>query len=276
MAVEAAGGFPSRAWGDARGGAGGFRGHAASGSRQWGAAAGAHEGDVAAGATTPSSQAVAAAAVAAVSPSAHLASFARERVTFLSVCDGWVVAQTASGLAVAFPMALPPDAPLAALLQPHHRPQRRHPAADDAQPRHAEPAALAAPPPRAAAWPVIHLNLRPGHVVHCTYLNPRSRPGPTLITCVSDETFHLRCFATPLCALRGGQAVVEAVTTPVFTEDAFRHPGFVEANSVNNTALTYGCAAGAANEDGMRYRVWELDGYTPVVTVPDAGVVDVK
>ena len=239
-----------------------------------------------------SSAAVASSATASSPPPpAHLATFSRERITFLSVCDGWVVAQTASGLAAAFPMALPPSAPLAVQLQPRliHHPTEgdaralsyRSESAPDGASHHAGFAAAAppltpAPATATASWPIVHLNLRPGHVVHCTYLNPRSRPCPTLITCVSDETFHLRCFATPLRALGSGQSVVEAVTLPVFTEDAFRHPGFVEANSVNNTALTYGCAAGASNADGMRYRVWELDSYTPVVTVPDTGVVDVK
>jgi len=53
----------------------------------------------------------------------------------------------------------------------------------------------------------------------------------------------------------------------------FHRRRFVEFNSVNHLALTYG-RCGTAHAE--RYKVWELSSYTPVLSLPDTGVVDIK
>ena len=184
------------------------------------------------------------------------------------------MAQTASGLAAAFPLALPQGHPLTVQLAAAEAVAGGSDRLQGLLAAASGPAcaSLAAP---CTSWPMVHLNLQPGHIVHCAYINRQSSPA-RLITCVSDETLHLKCLVTPLPALGGGQQAVMAATYQVFTTDAFKHPGFVEFNSTNNMALTYGKEVAAGSGGAYRYKVWELDGFSEVVSIKDTAVVDVK
>ena len=251
------------------------------------------------GAPSPMRKPQAAAASAAAPPSSRvllpsLGQFARSKTAFVSICDGYIIAQSASGLCVVFPMSYPlssieeeiaPPPPLdfhgaadtgcieicaasaasstvneGEEVEMQFVPiQRAHGAADSDSDmtdlscssgggdrtysmvrrldRGADGHGVSSSSQantdatrgdwsvyRRTPWPHVFLNAEQSHVVHCTYYN-RSATPPSIISCVSDETNSLKCFAVPLSTVESGEQAVRSASRRVFQDDVFQHPG---------------------------------------------------
>lgn len=120
--------------------------------------------------------------------------------------------------------------------------------------------------------PHVFLNPSARHVGLCTYIS-RSAAEPKVVMCTSNDSNSLETYAVPVSAIRRGWEAVKAATRRVFDGNAIAHPGFVEFNTINDLALTFGFDARARR---TVYKVWELDRFTEVLTIPADDVVDCK
>ena len=265
----------------------------------------------------------------------------RSRITFAAVIEDMVVAQTQCGLVAAFPLAAPhvmgfglPSLAIKRLVQAGSGSSGEDESSAGERIFSGERRyACMASGCKLSASTLRHSDLLVGNdlhgrrrtllpphtllnagaqVVHSTYVSRGSGvPGavPSIITCSSRFSAsgargsELEVHAVSLAAVRGGGAAVAAASRRVLERECIMHPGFIELNSANAMALSFGkcggvgpavakVGGGGGKEPPLpgvgatrrlghagepRYKVFALNGdFQELVSLSAEGVIDVK